>query len=100
LLASEDKGAEALALIDEGILKYAELAFWSTSETTEFYSVLGEEEKALDWLEKAVRNGDERDAWFRRDPLLVNLHDNSRFGKILDSIAFRRRQKAESKRSP
>jgi len=90
LLASEGKRAEAVALMDEEVLKYAELAFWFTSEAAEFYAVLGEEEKALDWLEKAVRNGDERDAWFRRDPLLVSLHDNPRFGKILDSIAFRR----------
>jgi tetratricopeptide (TPR) repeat protein len=98
--ARENKGAEVSALMDEGVLKYAELAFWFTSEAAECYSVLGEEEKALDWLEKAVRNGDERDAWFRRDPLLVNLRENPRFGKILDSIAFRRRQKVESKKSP
>ena len=97
LLARENRGTEASALMDEGTLKYAELAFWSTLQAAEFYAVLGEEGKALDWLEKAVRNGDERDAWFRRDPLLVNLYDNPRFGKILDSIAFRRRQKAESK---
>lgn len=100
LLAKENNGAEVSALMDEGVLKYAELAFWFTLEAAECYSVLGEEGKALDWLEKAVRNGDERDAWFRRDPLLVNLHDNPRFGKILDSIAFRRQQKAESKKSP
>ena len=98
LLARENRGAEVTALMNEGVLKYAELAFWSTSQAAECYSVLEEEEKALDWLEKAVRNGDERDAWFRRDPLLVNLHDNPRFGKILDSIAFHRRQKAESKK--
>jgi serine/threonine protein kinase len=98
LLALEGKRAEATALMDEEVLKYAELAFWFTSEAAECYAVLGEKEKALDWLEKAVRNGDERDAWFRRDPLLVNLHDNPRFGKILDSVAFRRQQKAESKR--
>jgi hypothetical protein len=100
LLARENKGAEGSAVLDEGVLKYAELAFWSTLQAAEFYAVLGEEGKALDWLEKAVRNGDERDAWFRRDPLLVNLYDNPRFGKILDSIAFRRRQKTESKKSP
>lgn len=100
LSARENKGAEVSALMDEAVLKYAELAFWSTLQAAEFYAVLGEEEKALDWLEKAVRNGDERDAWFRRDPLLVNVRDNPRFGKILDSIAFRRRQKAESKKSP
>ena len=97
LLARENKATEVSALMEEGILKYAEVDFWCTVEAAKCYSVLGEEGKALDWLEKAVRNGDERDAWFRRDPLFVNLHNNPRFVKILDSIAFRRRQKAGSK---
>jgi len=35
-------------------------------------------------------NGDDRDAWFRRDPLLVSIRDHPRFQTIIDSIGFRR----------
>jgi putative ABC transport system permease protein len=46
--------------------------------------------QALDWLDRAVRSGDERLEWFQRDPLLAHIRNESRFKQILDSIAFRR----------
>jgi serine/threonine protein kinase/Flp pilus assembly protein TadD len=93
LLALEGKTKEALEKMDEESLKYGALAPWSTSVVAEFYAVVGESDKSLDWLEKTVRNGDERDAWFRRDPLLANVRDLPRFQQIIDSIAFRRNSK-------
>jgi hypothetical protein len=54
---------------------------------------VGEPQKSLDWLERAVRNGDERDAWFRRDLLLAKIRDLPRFQQILDSIDFRRKSR-------
>ncbi|MCX6567559.1 MAG: tetratricopeptide repeat protein, partial [Candidatus Aminicenantes bacterium] len=96
LLALEGKTKEALEKMDEENLKYAALAPWSTSVVAEFYAVMGDAQRSLDWLEKAVRNGDERDAWFRRDPLLANIRDLPRFRQILDSIAFRRRSKMKT----
>ena len=93
LLALEGKTKEALVKMDEESLKYGALAPWSTSVVAEFYAVTGDSQKSLDWLEKAVRNGDERDAWFRRDPLLSNIRDLPRFRQIIDSIEFRRRSK-------
>jgi tetratricopeptide (TPR) repeat protein len=50
------------------------------------------DEEALDWLDRAVRNGDDRADWFRRDPLLANIHRQARFGQIVDSISYRRKQ--------
>jgi Tfp pilus assembly protein PilF len=94
LLALEGKKKEALKKMDAESLKYAALAIWSTLTPAEFYAVQGEPQPALDWLEKAVRNGDERDGWFRRDPLLASLRDLPRFKQILDSIAYRRRQRS------
>ena len=94
LLALEGKKDEALKKMDAESLKYAALALWSTLTPAEFYAVQGEPQPALDWLEKAVRNGDERDGWFRRDPLLVSLRDLPRFKQILESIAYRRRQRS------
>jgi len=91
LLALEGKTKEALEKMDEESLKYGALAPWSTSMVADFYAVMGDSQKSLDWLEKAVRNGDERDAWFRRDRLLSNVRDLPRFRQIMDSIEFRRK---------
>jgi Tfp pilus assembly protein PilF len=90
LLALEGKTREAREKMDGETLAYAALAPWSTSLAAEFYAVTGEPEESLDWLEKAVRNGDERADWFRRDPLLAKVRDLPRFREIIDSIEFRR----------
>ena len=90
LLALEGKTQEALNKMDNESQKYGALAFWTTSIVAEIYAVVGEPEKALDWLERAVRKGDERDGWFRRDPMLAKIRDLPRFGKILDSIDYKR----------
>jgi Tfp pilus assembly protein PilF/predicted Ser/Thr protein kinase len=97
LLALEGKTKEAREKMDEEVLKFGALAPWSTSVVAEFYAVIGESEKSLYWLEKAVRNGDERDAWFRRDPLLAKVRDLPRFQQIIDSIEFRRKSRIGGK---
>jgi tetratricopeptide (TPR) repeat protein len=91
LLALEGKTKEALEKMDEESLKYGALAVWSTSMVADFYAVTGDSQKALDWLERAVRNGDERDEWFRRDPFLARIRHLPRFEQIIDSIRFRRK---------
>ncbi len=96
LLALEGKTKEALEKMDEESMKYGALAVWSTSLVAEFYAIMGDSRKSLDWLEKAVRNGDERDAWFRRDPLLAKIRDLPRFQQIIDSIDFRRKSRIRS----
>jgi tetratricopeptide (TPR) repeat protein len=93
LLALEGKRAEALKTVDADVLKYAESVSFMTSGIADFYGVLGETEKALDGLNRAVRNGDERAEWFRRDPLLASIRELPRFKQILDSIAYRREQR-------
>ena len=62
----------------------------------EVYAVLGEKDKALEWLERGVRNGDDRVEWFQLDPLLANVRDHPRFKQILESIAYRRQQRQAS----
>ena len=91
LLALEGKTKEAQEKMDEETLAYGALAPWSTAMVAEFDAVTGDLQKSLDWLEKAVRNGDERAEWFRRDPLLAKVRDLPRFRQIIDSIQFRRK---------
>jgi Tfp pilus assembly protein PilF len=92
LLALEGKREEALQEVDEGLLKFGVAHVMDTLEFAEFYALLGDAPQALDWLDRAVRNGDERVEWFRRNPLLANLREQPRFRQILESIAYRRRQ--------
>ncbi len=94
LLALEGKRAAALKEMDGEVLKYAAAVPPVTANAAEFYAILGDQEKALDWLERAVRNGDERDQWFQRDPLLANVRSHPRFQQILASIADRRQRRA------
>jgi tetratricopeptide (TPR) repeat protein len=95
LSAREGRRAEALREMDEGLQKFAsELGRVSvTLAVAEFFAILDEKETALDWLARAVRNGDERAEWFKRDPLLAGIRDQPRFDQILKSIDFRRQQR-------
>jgi tRNA A-37 threonylcarbamoyl transferase component Bud32/tetratricopeptide (TPR) repeat protein len=97
LLAREGKKKEALQKMDADTLKYAALAFWSTSVAAEFYALLGDSSKALAWLEQAARNGDERDEWFLRDPLLASVRDEPKFKQIIQSMTDRHRQRRSQK---
>jgi len=92
LLALEGKREEALQEMDDEVLKYSDATFVSTLVAAEVYAVLGETGKSLDWLEKTVRNGAGRAAWFRLDPQLARIRQEPRFQQILESIAYRQKQ--------
>ena len=91
LLALEGKRQEALQTMDEETLKFLNAAVVVTLGAAEFYAVLGDTSKALEWLEKVVRNGDERVEWFRKDPLLASIREDPRFHQIVDLIEARRK---------
>jgi serine/threonine protein kinase/Tfp pilus assembly protein PilF len=93
LLAAEGRRAEAMREMDEGLQKFASELSRVTLVAAEFFAILGEKDTALDWLARAVRNGDERADWFKRDPLLAGIRDQPRFTQILTSIDFRRQQR-------
>jgi len=96
LLALEGKPAEARQEMDPELEKYAAVSLFSAAAVAGFWAVLGEVSKSLDWLDRAVRNGDDRAEWFRRYPLLANVRNHPRFGQILGSIAYRRPQRKAS----
>jgi len=63
----------------------------------EFYAVMGQPAKALEWLDRALRIGDEREDWLRRDSLWASLGDHPRFQQMLASVAYRRKQRPPSR---
>jgi DNA-binding winged helix-turn-helix (wHTH) protein/tetratricopeptide (TPR) repeat protein len=93
LHAVEGKRALALKEMDEEVLKHADLQPFATLDAAEVYAVLGETDKAIEWLDRAMRKGDDRAAWLRIDPLLANVRQHPRFKQILDSMEFRRQQR-------
>ena len=94
VLAREGKRVEALREMDPEVEKYAGIHSLMNAQAAAFYATLGEKGKALEWLDRAVRNGDERAEWFQRDPLLAGIRDEPRFKQVLESIVFRRQQRA------
>jgi adenylate cyclase len=98
LLAKEGQRAEAQREMDEEVLKYAALVPFLTAVASEYYALMGERDMAVEWLDRAVRNGDERLEWFQRDALLAGIREHPRFKQILESIAFQRKQRQSQAR--
>jgi tetratricopeptide (TPR) repeat protein len=90
LLALAGENARAVQTLDADVLKYLELNTFDTVMGAEVYASLGETSKALEWLEKAARNGDERAEWFMRDPALARLRSLPAFQAVVSSIVARR----------
>ena len=98
LLAVEGRREQALAAMDEGNLRFLGAAFVVTLMAAEFFAALvGDSAKAMEWLDKAVRNGDERVEWFKRDPWLASIRNQPGFQTILESVESRRRQRTLSR---
>jgi tetratricopeptide (TPR) repeat protein len=96
-LAIEGRRAEALEAMNAEVLKYGELINVA-SNVAEFYAVLGDRAKALDWLDRAVRAGDERADWFERNPLLANIRQEPLFRQVVDGIRYRQEQRRKPAR--
>jgi eukaryotic-like serine/threonine-protein kinase len=94
LLALEGRKPEALGELDEPTLTYAGASYLNPLLPAEVYAVLGDTPKALDWLDRAVRWGDERENWMRRDPPLATIRNHPRFQQLLESVAYRRKQRS------
>ena len=50
------------------------------------YSLLGEEDNAIDLLDRAIKQGYGHRAWLTHDPDLAPLRDNPRFKQLLDRM--------------
>ncbi|MBZ5629963.1 MAG: protein kinase [Acidobacteriia bacterium] len=93
LFALEGNKEAATEEMDSDLETYAQISVWSTLPVAEFYSITGDTQKSLQWLERAVRSGDERVEWFRRDSLLSNVRKHPRFQQIVESTAYRQQQR-------
>jgi tetratricopeptide (TPR) repeat protein len=93
LLAGEGKRQAALEAMDGATLKFAKLTWAVTSATADFYALVGDHSKAIEWLQLAIARGDERTSYFRRNSRIAVLRQDHRFQAMLNSVEARRRQK-------
>jgi tetratricopeptide (TPR) repeat protein len=93
LLALEKKRDEARREMDADLESYSGAHVFGPLKAAEFYAVMGDSAKALEWLDRAVRMGDDREDWLRRDPHLASLRSHPRFEQMLASVAYRRKQR-------
>ncbi|MFN7925020.1 MAG: winged helix-turn-helix domain-containing protein [Bryobacteraceae bacterium] len=91
VLAALGEHEKARVTMDDETLKYARLAWTVTSATADFYALQNDRARAIEWLRLAAARGDERTAYFRRNPRLAVLRGDERFASLLASIETRRR---------
>jgi serine/threonine protein kinase len=77
--------------VDDDVLRWGGLVAYMTYDIAALYAARGDVSGALDWLDRAVRGGDERAEYFRRDPLLGPVRNQPRFEHILRSVEYRRK---------
>jgi serine/threonine protein kinase/tetratricopeptide (TPR) repeat protein len=71
-----DERVKASASVDH------DFAYWLASA----YAVEGENGTALEWLERAIKLGNENRAWFEKDRSWSALRDDPRFRALMDGI--------------
>ncbi len=91
LLAREGHADQAIAALDGEVLKYAGIGLFVPALVADVYALAGRPDQALDWLDRAVRSGDSRAAWFRRDAFLAGIRQQRRFQSILEAIDYGKR---------
>ena len=55
-------------------------------QIAEVYAYLGEDDKAMDWLERAYQHHDSGLTFLKADPLFNNLHQNPRYIQLLEKM--------------
>ncbi len=86
VLARGGNADGAVAALDAPTLKYAEIGMFAQAQVAEIYALAGRSAEAMDWLDRAVRSGDERSGWLRQDAFLDGVRTHPRFALILDAI--------------
>ncbi len=88
-LASVGKQEEAREQLSEDALAISkadhDMAYWVASA----YTLLGEEDSAFKWLDRAVKLGNENKPWYENDKNLDSLRDDPRFTELMNKIGNR-----------
>ena len=83
VLPALDRGAEALQRLDTFIEQNQS---WAAYPIARIYAMRGDVDTAFTWLDKAYQQQDAFMVDILNDQLLINLHDDPRWGEILDKM--------------
>ncbi|MBX3293106.1 MAG: winged helix-turn-helix domain-containing protein [Acidobacteria bacterium] len=86
-LAKDGKTNEARRLLN-GLLERSKKEYVAAHSIALIYSALGENEKALDWLERGIEQRDLRMTFVNVDPKWNGLRGEPRFAEILRHLGF------------
>jgi tetratricopeptide (TPR) repeat protein len=86
-LARAGKEDEARRLLNE-LLEQSKQRYVSAYHIATIYAGLAEQEKALDWLERAYEERADYLAYINVDPRLYHLHGEARFDALLVKLGF------------
>lgn len=85
-LSGQGKHEAAASAITEQAQEAAaadhDIAYWLASA----YALAGKRAEALEWLERAIKLGNENREWFERDRNWAGFHDDPGFQKLMNSI--------------
>jgi eukaryotic-like serine/threonine-protein kinase len=85
-LAAQGKSEEARAEITPESKSLAkadhDMAYWLCAA----YALLGDVDLSFEWLERAIRLGNENRPWFETDPSTEILRKDPRFGELMNTI--------------
>ena len=88
LYAASGKRAEALRVVGE-LLSLRKQQFIQAYEIAQIYAMLGEQEKALEWIARAGEEHSFGVAFAAVDPDLEKLRDNPQFNELLKRLGLR-----------
>jgi eukaryotic-like serine/threonine-protein kinase len=80
-------GAQALAIVDSLGANTAR-EYVDPFRIAEIYDALGRKAEALDWLERALREGSAAIVFLKMEPWFADLHSEPRFISILNSMGL------------
>jgi serine/threonine-protein kinase len=85
-LAALGDTAGARAQLTDRVIDVAETDHDAPYWLATAYVVLGDDDEALDWLEKAIHLGNENLPWFRANPVWARLQQHPRFLELMSQI--------------
>ncbi len=86
-LAKSSRQTEARVLVEE-LVKASTERYVSAYNIAMIYNGLDEREKALEWLEQAYKNRDQKMVFLKVEPKWNNLRDEARFQNLLRRVGF------------
>jgi serine/threonine-protein kinase len=78
--------ARALALIDDQVIETARADQDIAYHLATAYALDRQNDKAIEWLERAIAMGNENYPWLSSNPNWAALHDDLRYRRILNEV--------------